>query len=753
MQKILITISCFNFFFLTTFSQTCVKGIVRDEANHVVSYATVSDGLGHGTMADPLGNFEFCFPFNHDSGRFIVTAVGYIADTVPITNATQNLTVKLTEDVISINEVAVVHQQSIKDKSMTSAFSTNKKEMALLNPQNVSEVLQNKTGFTNRSGYQTPLTLRGMSGKHLLVLRNGMRRFSSYPSGYMSHTVNVYDLERIDVEKGAASVLYGAGAIGGIINLVDKSPFKQKGFNARLTSGYGSVNNEKNVLACGGWSNGKLAFKTAFRYRDADVFNYSDGTVAENSFYTDKDMFFSAGYQFSETHQLVFTADMHDGGPWGKPVGFNGTQYMRVKTNEERSDNLSLQYKIGLGYNSKLNWSVFYSNESRILEKNYYTAAGYMLSYVESTHFSDNYYGSRLTADLWVTEKYSITAGSDIYSFHISTPVDAVDYIEAIAFRNRVSHNVCSYISGSFIENKWLLTNTLKLVGGFRYDYGSVYEGDVYSTEQDEERNVEKHALSGNVAASFRMASHSRIKLNIARSFRMPETTELYADSYTSNGILYANPNLGPEYCHSIDLAYTQSIKQIEFEFSPFLWLMEGMITKEEFKGIPGTNYQFMNIGKTRLWGGELTAEIPVRNLFFTDDRLQSALGVAYLNGTDVSEADSYFDEGTPLNYMPPFNAKAHMTYHIPENKKTEGTFAIRAVYYAEQKRLGDKNYATPAYLTLGTTLGIELNSIKTKPSVNIAINNILNAEYYTYYSYLPAEGRDIRVFLTFHFI
>lgn len=752
MQKILITISIFNFFFLTTFSQSCVKGVVRNEANHEVSFATVSDGLGHGTMADSLGNFEFCFPSNHYPGKIIVTAVGYVADTVPLTKTTQNLTAILQQDVVSINEVAVVHQQSIKDKSMTSAFSTNKKEMALLNPQNVSEVLQTKTGFTNRSGYQAPLTLRGMSGKHLLVLRNGMRRFSSYPSGYMSHTVNVYDLERIDIEKGAASVLYGAGAMGGIINLVDKSPFKQKGFNARLTSGCGSVNNEKNILACGGWSNGQLAFKTAIRYREADDFTYADGTTAENSFYADKDVFFSAGYQFSENHQLVFTADMHDGGPWGKPVGFNGTQYMRVKTNEERSDNLSLQYNIGIGRNGKLNWSIFYSNESRILEKKYYTAAGYMLSYVETTHFSDYYYGSRLTADWKVTKKYSITAGSDFYSFHISTPVDAVDYIEAVSFQNRVSHNARSYISGSFIENKLKLTNTLKLVCGIRYDYGTVYEGDVYNTQQDEERNEEKHALSGNIAAAFRMNKYSRIKLNFARSFRMPETTELYADSYTSNGILYANPDLEPEYCNSMDLVYTQSIKQIEIEFSPFLWLMEGVITKEEFKGMPGTNYQFVNIGKARLWGGELTAEIPVKNLFFTDDRLQSVLGLAYLNGTDVSEADSYFEAGTPLNYMPPFNAKANLSYHTPEAKKIEGTVALRAVYYAEQKRLGDKNYATPAYLTLGATLGIEFNSIRTRPSINIAINNLLNTEYYTCYSYLSAEGRDLRAYLTFHF-
>lgn len=752
MQRLLFIFLGLQFFTSSTFSQICIQGIVTNEDSQAVSFATVSDDAGHGTMADSLGNFEFCFSSKHRTDSLTVSALGYVPQTFRVNKSLRKLKVVLAPDVVSLTEVAVVHRQGIQHKSMVSAFSTEKKEMALLNPQNVSQVLQTQTGFTNRSGYQTPLTLRGMSGKHLLVLRNGMRRFSSYPSGYMSHTINVYDLERIDVEKGAASVLYGAGAIGGIINLVDKSPFKQKGFNARLTGGFGSVNNEKNALACGGWSNGKLALKSAFRYRDADNFEYPDGSDAENSFYTDKDLFVAAGYRFSDTHQLVFSADLHDGGPWGKPVGFNGSDYMRVKTLEERSDNLSLQDKLLLKNKHEINWSAFYSNESRVLEKNYYTAAGYMLSYVETTDFSDYYYGTRITSNWRINRAYRILAGGDFYSFHISTPTDAVDYIEGLSFQNRVSYNARSYISGSFIENHLQLNKRWKLLGGIRYDYASVYEGDVYSTDQDDEQHEVKHAVSGNIAVAFRAAAHSRIKLNLARSFRMPETTELYADSYTSNGILYSNPDLEPEYCKSIDLVYSYSLKSLSFEFSPFLWLMDDMITKEEINGLPGTNYQYVNVGKTRLWGGEFRADLSLDHLLRSGDALQVSAGVAYLNGTDVSEADGYFANGTPLDYVPPVNAKANLRYRTPVFQNVRATWALRPVYYAEQKRLGESSYATPSYLVFGTTLGFDFTAAKTRPSLNIAINNLFNTEYYTYYSYLPSEGRDIRVFLTFHF-
>ncbi|MFO7369601.1 MAG: TonB-dependent receptor plug domain-containing protein, partial [Bacteroidales bacterium] len=278
---------------------------------------------------------------------------------------------------IMVDEVKVKYIRSLKERSMTSVIITEKKEMELLTPRNVSEVLQTRTGFTNRSGYQTPLTFRGMTGKRLLILRNGMRRFSSYPAGYMTHTMNIYDLERIEIEKGASSVRYGSGAMAGIVNLIDKSPFKQNGFNARLSSGYGSNNNEKNVVACGGWSNGKLALKTGLRFRKAGNFSYPGGSKAENSFYTDKDLFFSAGYKLAQNHELILTTDIHNGGPWGKPVGFNGSDYMRLQTNRENTWNVALSYGIQRsGYIKSLEINAFYSDEKRNHTKNYYTAAG-----------------------------------------------------------------------------------------------------------------------------------------------------------------------------------------------------------------------------------------------------------------------------------------------------------------------------------------------------------------------------------------
>lgn len=742
------------YFFLNwlcpSYSQ-CISGIVMNEENKAVSFACVAIGTKKVVICDSAGFFKACFS-EKEPYTLLIQALGYESTIVNNAPIDTTLTITVKKATYSLSEVMVMHTSVLKEKSMVSSISVNKNEILTLNPQNVSEVLQSKSGFTNRSGYQAPLTLRGMSGKQLLVLRNGIRRFSSYPSGYMSHTINVYDLERIEVEKGAASVAYGAGAMAGIINLIDKSPFKQNGLNAKLTTGYGTVNSEKNLLACAGWSNGRVAVKTGLRYRTAGSFKYPNGTIAENSFYTDKDALVTLGYKLSEQQTLVFNADFHQGGPWGKPVGFNGSQYIRVQTQNERSDNYNLEYSYAAGTIIRnITFNIFYSTESREFIKNYYTAAGYRLSYKESTRFSDYYYGSRLLGKISVSPKYYINAGGEVYHFHISTPTDAVDYINGLSFQNRVSQNAQSRIAGIFAENNFIVSEKIKLVAGIRYDFASVFEGEVHDITKPDGAVSEKHAVGANVAALYKIGANTQLRINIARSFRMPEPNELYADSYTSNGILFANPALKPEYSNSFDIDFSQSFPLLKIEFSPFLWLMNNMISRTEQKGLPGTNYQYANIGKSRVWGSELTLNVPINDPFFNTDHLNIAVGFAYLNGTDVSETD-YFGKGEPLNYVPPFNMKSDVTYSFQLLKWLDCNWSLRSIYYAEQSRLGSDNFATPFYLLLGTSLGVNFPKLKTKPAINISINNLLNSEYYSYYSYLPSEGRDCRLFLSFHF-
>lgn len=90
--------------------------------------------------------------------------------------------------------------------------------------------MQATTGVGSIPGYAT----RGWGGNNISVMRDGIRQNSQSQS---SRPVDSFILERIEILKGPASLLYGEGAIGGAVNMVSKSPLSQLGVNTLLSYG------------------------------------------------------------------------------------------------------------------------------------------------------------------------------------------------------------------------------------------------------------------------------------------------------------------------------------------------------------------------------------------------------------------------------------------------------------------------------------------------------------------------------------
>lgn len=467
------------------------------------------------------------------------------------------------------------------------------------------EILNRTAGFTIRDGYQVPLLLRGLPGRTMLVLRNGNRRFSSYPAGYMTHTTNVYELERIEILKGASSVQYGAGAIAGTINLVDRDPLQgSKGLSSRSSFGYNSNNEQCVLLGAAQWAGERAGFRAAMRFREAGDYTNADNSKTENSSFTDKDVTMHAAILPAKFTRFDLRADIHRGGPWEKPRGFTGTKYLLASTPVENSTNLSLSFE--RQSNSVFRWlkgSVFYSDEYRELHREYYAAANMMKTYEETTSFSDSYFGIQINTTTKLFEHLKLNSGIEAYHFSISAPSRHNDYIVNFNYQNRNSINARSTSAGLYSEMVVTPFDGFGITAGGRYDLSTLYEGEVYNVNQNEERSAIIDAASG--ALGMRIVKGSLLgKVNVSRSFRVPQTNELFTDSYTSRGIMLANPQLQPEYCYSLDAVLLIAGKYISAELDPFLWFFNDMISREVVRGTPGTVYTYANIGKTRLWGG-----------------------------------------------------------------------------------------------------------------------------------------------------
>ncbi|MGR9053036.1 MAG: TonB-dependent receptor plug domain-containing protein, partial [Gammaproteobacteria bacterium] len=97
-------------------------------------------------------------------------------------------------------------------------------ELRMKAASTIGETLQNEPGITSQSfgpGVGQPV-IRGQSGPRVQVLQNslGSSDVSSLSPDHANSTESLW-AERIEVLKGPATLLYGSGAIGGIVNVLD----------------------------------------------------------------------------------------------------------------------------------------------------------------------------------------------------------------------------------------------------------------------------------------------------------------------------------------------------------------------------------------------------------------------------------------------------------------------------------------------------------------------------------------------------
>lgn len=105
----------------------------------------------------------------------------------------------------------------------------------------------------------TALSARGFTGQgSVMQLYDGTRLYSGM--GTTTFPVDTWSVERIDVLRGPASVLYGEGATGAVINVIPKKPFEGDIQN-HLRLGYGSYDTQQTALDSGG------SLSDAFSYR------------------------------------------------------------------------------------------------------------------------------------------------------------------------------------------------------------------------------------------------------------------------------------------------------------------------------------------------------------------------------------------------------------------------------------------------------------------------------------------------------
>jgi iron complex outermembrane receptor protein len=269
-----------------------LRGRITDPAGQPVPYASVAVPLLHqGTTADAAG--AFALPDLPAGAHTLeVSAVGYAparqAVAVPMS---EPLLVRLQKAEKALSEVVVtgVSRSTEIRRSPVPIAALSQREIRVGASTNIIDAavrgIPGLSAVTTGPNISKPF-IRGLGYNRVLTLYNGLRQEGQQWGDEHGIEVDNYGVDRVEVVKGPASLLYGSDAVAGVVNLLPALPNGPEGeLHGEALAEYQSVNALLGASAALNYQ--KNGLQTSFRasHRLArDYRNAADGLVYNTGF-------------------------------------------------------------------------------------------------------------------------------------------------------------------------------------------------------------------------------------------------------------------------------------------------------------------------------------------------------------------------------------------------------------------------------------------------------------------------------------
>ncbi|MDR1897879.1 MAG: TonB-dependent receptor [Prevotellaceae bacterium] len=505
-----------------------------------ISYATVAlKGTTLGIMTDKTGHY---FLKDLPVGEFTVTAsfVGYRTEEKTITieaNKTLEINFELEEETTSLSEVVVsaTRNETKKREAGVIVNVIPAKLFELTSGTNLAETMCFQPGLRieNNCGNcgTTQLRINGLEGQYSQILLDNRPVFSSLAAVYGLEQLPAAMIERVEVIRGGGSALFGASAIGGVVNIITKEPLR----NSMTLSG--SVN-----VFGDGTPDVNTAVNASFVSDDHKAGVYVFGMIKNRDFYDHNgDGFSDIPRIKSET--LGFKGFYRTGVYSKLTAEYHHIHEMRRGGNS--FDNPPHQADIAEYLNhgidgGGLKFDVFSQDNGHRLS--FYVSAQNIGrdSYFAAERNTDNY-GN--TGDRIFVGGTQYTRRFDRLWFMPAELTGGVEYAfndmsDKYASLNRDMRQITSVVGG-FLQNEWK-TGRFGILVGARLDKHSLMRRPVFSP-----RGTFRYNMTDMV--NFR-ASYSS-------GYRAPQAynEDLHIEAVGGTlGLIVLDPALKPEYSHSV---------------------------------------------------------------------------------------------------------------------------------------------------------------------------------------------------------
>jgi len=255
-------------------AQHSIKGKIYTEDDEPLAGANiVVANTSMGTASREDGTYEISGLKNGEH-RVRVSFFGYetMEKTVNIDNQDVVLDFKMIETSIDLNTIVVTGTKTEKNLKNTPVVTQiiSSRELEHKDVNDITNALElSVPGIEFESHARgKSMTLQGIDSRYMLFLIDGERLAGETQGDIDYSRINMADIQRIEVVKGAGSTLYGSNALGGVINIITKDPADK--FNLSSSSRFSNYNTQNYQLSVGS-KLGKFSTQTS------SVFNYTDG--------------------------------------------------------------------------------------------------------------------------------------------------------------------------------------------------------------------------------------------------------------------------------------------------------------------------------------------------------------------------------------------------------------------------------------------------------------------------------------------
>jgi vitamin B12 transporter len=564
------------------------------------------------------------------------------------------------------SSMTVITEEEIKAKGYTTAKDVLKGTLGL-------DVISN-----GGPGAQTSVFLRGANSYHTLVLIDGMEAMD--PSGtqrlfdFANLTVN--NIERIEIVRGPQSVLYGADAMGGVINIITK----RWGETPTLYGGAegGSFSTARQFVGLG-TANEWADFSFDFSHIRSEGFSAADSDLPGN---TENDAWenFTAssrlGIAPTKWLDMGVSLRFHDG---RTELDGGGWSYQDVEDYLVDKQELFVRPHVQVTLFDGL-WEQ-------------------VLAYGFTTHgkaFKDDPYGD----SEYDGEKQEVSWQHNLYLHKTNTLTLGFEY-EKEAMESTFMDPESAYTYSLFAQDQIKLFDVSFTTVGVRWDNHEEF-GD--------------HATFRITQAFVFDKIGTTVKGSVGTGFRAPSLYELYGPPFF--GMPVGNPNLDPEESIGWDVGAEQSLFDDRLTVGATFFHNE---FDDLIKYVDGQGY--VNIDNAETWGVESFIEV----LPFKD--LSARVMYTYIHTKD--------DEGKPLLRRPEHKAGLNVCYRFLDER---GTVNLDLLYIGERDDIANPPWPTPSFRTeLDDYIVVNLSgSFKVHKYVEVfaRIENLFDEDYEEAFGY-----------------